>query len=137
MPWRTVRENLRFVCPRGHDQKKAFEDEIDLMLDLVGLTEAQNLYPHALSGGMKQRVSIARAFLVPSSLLMMDEPFVSLDPDLKERLMELFLSLWEKRKRTVLFISHDVAEIKKLSHTILTLSEKPIRILKSEENKKL
>jgi NitT/TauT family transport system ATP-binding protein len=137
LPWRTVRENLRFVCPQGHDRKKAFEDEIDIMLDLVGLAEAQKLYPHALSGGMKQRVSIARAFLVPSSLLIMDEPFISLDPDLKDRLMELFLSLWKKRKRTVLFVSHDPSEIEKLSQTILTFSEKPVRILKREENKKL
>jgi ABC-type nitrate/sulfonate/bicarbonate transport system ATPase subunit len=60
-----------------------------------------------------------------------------LDLDLKERLMELFLSLWEKKKRTVLFVSHDPLEMKKLSHTILTLSDKPVRILKREENKKL
>ncbi|MDK2935947.1 MAG: NitT/TauT family transport system ATP-binding protein [Eubacteriaceae bacterium] len=137
LPWCTVRENLRFVCPQGHDLKKDFESEIDIMLDQVGLTEAQSLYPQALSGGMKQRVSIARSFLVPSELLLMDEPFISLDLDLKERLMELFLSLWEKKKRTVLFVSHDPLEMKKLSHTILTLSDKPVRILKREENKKL
>ncbi|WKY47014.1 ABC transporter ATP-binding protein [Eubacteriaceae bacterium ES3] len=138
LPWLTVRQNLRFVMNQLNVKRTGpFEDEIDQMLSQVELTSAKDLYPQALSGGMKQRVSIARAFLVPSSLLIMDEPFVNLDAELKDRLMELFLSLWEKSKKTVIFVSHDNIEIRKLSDIILTLSENPVRVLKSEENIKL
>lgn len=133
LPWRTVRENLRFVFQEKSIRKTgSHEGDIDAMLDLVGLGTVGDYYPQELSGGMRQRVSIARAFLYPSELLLMDEPFSSLDCSLKNRLIEDFLKIWEQDKRTVIFVSHNEDEIRRLSQVIFTLSDKPVQILKKE-----
>ncbi|MDK2941109.1 MAG: NitT/TauT family transport system ATP-binding protein [Acetobacterium sp.] len=133
LPWRTVRENLRFVFKaRAIKKPGSHEREIDAMLERVGLTTVGDYYPHELSGGMRQRVSIARAFLYPSELLLMDEPFSSLDSSLKNRLMDDFLKIWEQNKRTVIFVSHQEDEIRHLADIILTFSDKPVQVLKKE-----
>ncbi len=133
LPWRSVRENLRFVLA-GSKTRRAGKDEenIDAMLELVGLADFADYYPDQLSGGMRQRVAIARAFLYPAKLLLMDEPFSSLDRALKEQLMAAFLKIWQVNRRTVLFVSHYDEEIQALSHQILRFSQKPIKILKRE-----
>lgn len=133
LPWRTVKENLRFVFKEKSIKKSgSHEKDIDGILELVGLDKVGNFYPQELSGGMRQRVSIARAFLYPSELLIMDEPFSSLDCTLKNRLIEDFLSIWEQDNRTVIFVSHNEDEIRRLAHEILTFSDKPVHILKKE-----
>ncbi|WP_373481602.1 ABC transporter ATP-binding protein [Acetobacterium sp.] len=133
LPWRTVRENLRLVFKEKAIKKPGPHDaDIDAMLELVGLATVGDYYPQELSGGMRQRVSIARAFLYPSELLLMDEPFSSLDCSLKNRLIEDFSKIWEQDKRTVIFVSHNEDEIRRLAHVILTFSDKPVQILKKE-----
>lgn len=133
LPWRTVRENLRLLFKEKSIRKAgAHESDIDAMLELVGLGSVGDYYPQELSGGMRQRVSIARAFLYPSELLLMDEPFSSLDCSLKNRLIEDFSKIWEQDKRTVIFVSHNEDEIRQLAQVIFTFSDKPIQILKKE-----
>ncbi|MDD3305597.1 MAG: ABC transporter ATP-binding protein [Acetobacterium sp.] len=133
LPWRTVRENLRFVFKEKSIKKPGSHDlDIDAMLELVGLATVGDHYPQELSGGMRQRVSIARAFLYPSELLLMDEPFSSLDCALKNRLIEDFSKIWEQDKRTVIFVSHNEDEIRRLAQEVLTFSDKPVQLLKKE-----
>ena len=133
LPWRTVRENLRFVFKeKAIDKPGPHDADIDAMLELVGLATVGDYYPQELSGGMRQRVAIARAFLYPSELLLMDEPFSSLDCSLKNRLIDDFLKIWEQDKRTVVFVSHNEDEIRRLADVILTFSDKPVQILKKE-----
>lgn len=134
LPWRTVRENLRFVLKQKSIRKAGpHEETINEILKLVGLDTVGDFYPQELSGGMRQRVSIARAFLYSSELLLMDEPFSSLDLALKNKLMDDFLEIWQHDQRTVIFVSHDRLEIERLSHEILTFSDKPVKIVKREK----
>ena len=84
------------------------------ILEMVGLAEYADYYPKALSGGMRQRVSIARAFCYPSSLLLMDEPFSSLDYELKDRMAEDFKRLWRQDPKTVIYVSHNRNELTKI-----------------------
>ena len=113
VPNLTVEGNLRLVC---RDAARIRD-----MLGRVGLADKAKAYPVELSGGQAQRVSIARAFLHPSSLLLMDEPFSSLDTALKIRLMRLFAEIWREVRRSVLFVTHDVEEAYMLAHRALVL----------------
>ncbi len=113
VPCLTVRENLRLVCK---DEPKIAE-----IIKEVELEAKVNSYPIELSGGQAQRVSIARAFIFPSELLLMDEPFASLDTALKIRLIDVFCKLWKKEKKTVIFVTHDVEEAYMLSHRSIIL----------------
>ncbi len=115
LPNLTVLGNLKFVLSKEEWGK------IDGMLQSVGLSGKEKAYPHELSGGEKQRVAIARAFLYPHRLLLMDEPFSSLDLSLKKSLIELVVSLWQAEKPTVVFVTHDVREAALLAHRTLVL----------------
>lgn len=101
----------------------ASEEAAEDMLVRVGLAEKANSLPSALSGGEKQRVAIARAFLSDSPLLLLDEPFVSLDTALKTRLYALFLQLWERDKKTVVFVTHDLDEAIALGNRVVALGK--------------
>ena len=119
IPNLTVEGNLKLICSdleRIHD-----------MLARVGLQDKLRTYPVELSGGQAQRVSIARAFLHRSDLILMDEPFSSLDTVLKIRLMQLFGSIWEKERRTAVFVTHDVEEAYMLSHRAIVLQGGTVR----------
>ena len=96
--------------------------EISQMLAKVGLAGREKSYPRQLSGGERQRVAIARAFLYPHDLLLMDEPFSSLDLALKKTLLGLVSALWRERRETVVFVTHDAEEAYMLSHRALVLS---------------
>lgn len=122
LPWRTVKENLSFVL------NKEEESAVMPVLEMVGLAEYADYYPKALSGGMRQRVSIARAFCYPSTLLLMDEPFSSLDFELKDRLTEDFKRLWQRDPKTVIYVSHNRDELTKICDLIYVLKEKPVKI---------
>ena len=115
LPNRTAEENLRFVLPRTSWPL------IGQMLEKVGLGGREKSYPHELSGGERQRVAIARAFLYPHELLLMDEPFSSLDLSLKKTLLELVAMLWKERRQTVVFVTHDVHEAAVLARRVLVL----------------
>ncbi len=125
LPWQTVMENITFVL------KKENPREIQKVLSMVGLTGQEETYPKALSGGMRKRVAIARAFCYPSRLLLMDEPFGSLDVALKNQIMDDFIKLWQAHPRTVIFISHDIRELKRICDQILVFKGRPVQVQKS------
>lgn len=122
LKWKTVHGNIAFVL-RDKYSKKDINPLSDKYINMVGLTKFKYYYPDNLSGGMKQRVSIARAFAYPSDILIMDEPFKSLDFKLKKSLINSFLKLWEIDKRTVLFVTHDLDEAAYLGNTIFILED--------------
>ncbi|MCL2556682.1 MAG: ABC transporter ATP-binding protein [Firmicutes bacterium] len=123
---KTVFQNLDFALFSSIKDKAERKDRIDTMLEAIGLTEAKSLYPRQLSGGMAQRAALARAFLFKSDILLMDEPFKGLDSDTKETVIDIFFKLWEKDKRTVLFVTHDEYEAKRLGGVIYNFPNKPI-----------
>ncbi len=125
IPWLTIYENMHFtlkhVIPSTDIHKK-----IEHYLNLVDLLEYKDMFPHELSGGMKQRVSLARAFAFPSNYLLMDEPFTGLNASLKKSLQEVFIKLWNMEKKTVLLVTHDIDEALLLSKNIYVIKNKPV-----------
>ena len=115
LPNLSAEDNLKFVLPKEEWGR------IGEIFDRVGLKGKEKNYPKQLSGGEKQRVAIARAFLYPHDLLLMDEPFSSLDLNLKKSLMELVFSLWQEKGGSVIFVTHDVREAVVLAHRALVL----------------
>jgi len=107
--WKSVKENINFVL-KGKMDKDQIEIITDKYLKLVNLEEYKNYYPKRLSGGMRQRISILRAFAYPSKLLIMDEPFKSLDINNKQIVIEFFKELRRKEKRTCNLVNHDIEE---------------------------
>jgi NitT/TauT family transport system ATP-binding protein/sulfonate transport system ATP-binding protein len=98
------------------------------MIDLVGLQGYEGYYPYQISGGMKQRVAIARAFAVDADLILMDEPFAALDAQTRQNMQAEVLRIWERRKHTVVFITHNLEEAIYLAERIIVLSDKPATI---------
>ena len=127
LKWYNVYENIDFVLKDVYKPDKRVEI-INNYLKMVELSEYKNYKIDALSGGMAQRVSLARAFAYPSHILIMDEPFKGLDNKLKNEMSSLFLKMWNLSQRTVIFITHDVEEAIGLSHIIYTLKNRPVNI---------
>ncbi len=126
--WRTVKKNVMLPLeimkiPKEQREKKAMQ-----MLELVGLTKFANSYPHELSGGMQQRVGIARALAIKPEILLMDEPFSALDEFTREKLHDDLLRIWRKTNKTVVFVTHNIAESVFLSDRICVLSPHPGRL---------
>jgi NitT/TauT family transport system ATP-binding protein len=122
LKWKTVYENIFFVLKGIFPYEKSKIITKNL-IDVVGLNNFKDYYPDKISGGMAQRVSIARAFAYPSEILLMDEPFKSLDIKLKKKLINSFFYLWELDKRTVIFVTHDLDEAAYLGDEIFILEE--------------
>jgi NitT/TauT family transport system ATP-binding protein len=120
--WKTVYENINFVLKEIY-QEKELKSRVNSYLEIVGLYKYRDSYPNRLSGGMQQRVSIARAFAYPSEILLMDEPFKSLDAKLKKNLLHSFMALWEADKRTVIFVTHDIEEAAYISDFVYVLED--------------
>lgn len=120
----TVYENLEYVLFSIYKDKNKRKEVIENILDKMKLTEFSSFYPSQLSGGMTQRVSIARAFIYPSSLLIMDEPFKELDENLKKDIIKEFLSLLKENNKTVIYITHDLEEAKSITKTIYAIKDK-------------
>lgn len=120
LPWRTVEENIRLVSRPGQDAVI-----VDDLLSMTGLSEFRNMYPERLSVGMSRRTALARAFAVEPDLLLMDEPFVSLDEATAHRLRLMLLDIWQRRPATVLFVTHDTREAVMLADRIIKLSPAP------------
>ena len=99
------------------------------IIEIVGLKGFESYYPHQISGGMKQRVAIARAFATEADLILMDEPFVSLDQPTREHMQREVLDIWRRMKRTVIFVTHNLEEAVYLADRVLILSAKPARIV--------
>jgi NitT/TauT family transport system ATP-binding protein len=125
LPWKTVEENIDFVL--SHDLPvEARKKTVSRFLRLVELESFATYYPSQLSGGMRQRVSIARAFAFPSDLILMDEPLKGLDIKLKLNLIKAFTHIWDEDKRTVIFVTHDVEEALLLGNEIFVFSQAPV-----------
>jgi NitT/TauT family transport system ATP-binding protein len=118
LPWRTLYENIALAIPDG-DPRHA---QIPAMLQRVGLEEAQNAYPEMLSLGMQRRAALARGFILEPKILLMDEPFVSLDDPTAASLRELLMELWHRQPTTVIFVTHDRSEAIQLGTRILRLA---------------
>ncbi len=129
LPWKTVKENLIFAQENYLSPQKS-EKIRNKLLELNGLAAFKNSYPAQLSGGMKQRVEIIRGLSIWPELLLMDEPFKSVDAQLKVNLRKMLLRFYEKRDLTVLLITHDPEEAVLLADRILILSGKPANIKK-------
>lgn len=117
LPWLSVEENLALV----YDDPEA----IAAILEAVSLTEKKDALPATLSGGQQQRVALARGFLYPSELLILDEPFSNLDPQLKRQMIDLFLQLWKQKEKTVLLITHDHQTALKIADELYELEMPP------------
>jgi sulfonate transport system ATP-binding protein len=123
LPWRTVRENIALVLARNSNPA-----ELEGLLTDIGLADAADAYPAQLSGGMARRAALARAFAIAPDLLLMDEPFLSLDAAAADRLRSLLLRLISTRPATVLFVTHDLVEAVELADRVLVLSPAPGRV---------
>ena len=136
IPWRSIRGNLEFVLQgsdgltEGAEVRKRAEEA----LARVGMQDFADAYPAELSGGMRQRAVIARAFAYPGEILLMDEPLQALDLARKLDLVEWFLSLWAETSPTTVFVTHDIQEAMILGDNISVFSAPPARIIKEIEN---
>jgi NitT/TauT family transport system ATP-binding protein len=128
LPWRTVEQNVGLGMELEHAARPARKERVAKMLDLVSLSHVAKRYPRQLSGGMKMRVSIARALVSRPRILLMDEPFAALDEMTRDRLNEELLRLYTEQKWTVLFVTHSVAEAVFLSTRIVILAPHPGRL---------
>jgi NitT/TauT family transport system ATP-binding protein len=126
--WRTVSKNIALPLELAHWDRKRRGAKVNEMLELVELTGFENHYPWQLSGGMQQRVSIARALSFDPALLLMDEPFGALDEMTRERLNMELLRIWEASGSTVVFVTHSIAEAVFLSTRVVVMSPRPGRI---------
>jgi len=134
LPWKTVFENVMFpLKTTGRLHGNAAQDRAMHYIEKVKLTEFAHSYPHTLSGGMKQRVAIARGMAMEPDILLMDEPFAALDALTRTRMQDELLSLWDEIRFTVLFVTHSIPEAIKLGSRILLLSPHPGQV-KAEIN---
>lgn len=121
-PWLTLKENIIFAMKIVDKRQENFNKKAEYYLELVGLDGFGDFYPYQLSGGMKQRASIARALSVRPKVLLMDEPFGSLDAFSRRAIHQMFLKVWQKTGVTVIFVTHDIEEAIDLSDKILVFS---------------
>jgi NitT/TauT family transport system ATP-binding protein len=128
-PWLTALENIEFPLSLRSGSKKEHRQRAEAMLDLVGLNGFGERFPHELSGGMKQRVSIARGLVQDPPVLLMDEPFAALDEQTRMTMGHELLRIWSTTSKTVLFITHSLTEAVYLADEVLVMSARPGRII--------
>ncbi len=131
LPWKTVWQNANLSLLLSGDYPK---QDAGAVLDELGLSEVKDRYPAELSEGMKRRVGIARALSTAPSVMLMDEPLASLDTLTRERIQDLFLTLWRTHKFSLILVTHDIEEAAFLGQEILVLTERPARIKERVEN---
>jgi len=134
LPWKTALENIVFAIREARGLKRhEAEEEARFLLKKVHLSKNENYYPHALSGGMKMRVAIARCLALRSKIILMDEPFASLDALTRQQMQEELLELWNETKFTMVFVTHSVDEAIILGSRVLLLSAHPGRLISELE----
>jgi len=131
-PWKTVRANVEFGVRVTGGSRQQAKAAADTWLKRLGLFDFVDAYPATLSGGMRQRVAIARALAVEPEILLMDEPFASLDAQLREILQEELLNLCQTDRRTVLFVTHSLEEALVLSDRVVVMTARPGRVLEDQ-----
>lgn len=130
LPWKSVLENVMFpLIETGKLSKQAAREKALSYVEKVGLTRAVNSFPHTLSGGMKQRVAIARGMAMEPDILLMDEPFAALDALTRRQMQDELLQLWADTRFTLLFVTHSIAEAVKVGNRILLLSPHPGQVM--------
>lgn len=127
-PWRTAADNVRFGLQIQRRPRQEADAIVENLIQLVGLKGFESHYPHELSGGMRQRVNLARALAVSPEILLMDEPFASLDAQTREVMQLELLGIWNKRKKTVVFVTHQIDEAVYLSDRVIVFTARPSRI---------
>jgi NitT/TauT family transport system ATP-binding protein len=127
-PWRTVMDNVTFGLDMSGMDRKESRKIAEEYLRLVGLEQFRDSYPYELSGGMRQRIAIVRALANDPAVLLMDEPFGSLDAQTRNKLQQELLQIWESKKITILFVTHSVDEAVYLSDRIAVMTSRPGRI---------
>ena len=126
--WMTVAGNIEFGPKSSGVTRKERRAKVDRYIRLVGLTGFDKSYPNELSGGMQQRVGLARALANEPSVILMDEPFGSLDAQTRSMMQELLLDVWERTKKTIIFVTHDVDEAIFLADRIIVLTARPAQV---------
>lgn len=134
IPWKNIYNNLKIVVKK-HLRGKELDSELDTILGLVGLNEFKYYYPYQLSGGMKQRVNLARALIGEPEIILMDEPFKSLDIKCKKDIINIVKELNLEKKITIILVTHDKEEILNLADTVFLLGERPVKILDEVKEK--
>jgi NitT/TauT family transport system ATP-binding protein len=129
LPWRTTLGNVCYGMEIRRIPKAEREEKARELIERVGLKGFENAYPKALSHGMRQRAALARTFCLTAPILLMDEPFGALDAQTKLQLEDLLLELWNTERRTVVFVTHDLAEAVTLSDRVIVMSSRPGRII--------
>jgi NitT/TauT family transport system ATP-binding protein len=127
-PWRTVKGNVEFGLEIQKKSEKEMDEISKKFIDLVGLTGFEKSHPNQLSGGMKQRVGIARALASDPAILLMDEPFGALDAQTRNQMQKELLRIWQETKKTIIFVTHSVDEAVFLADRIVVLTTRPGRI---------
>ncbi len=129
-PFRTVKGNMEFGLEIQKKEKRERKETVQSLLELFRLEGFENAYPHELSGGMQKKVAIARALATDPEILLMDEPFVSLDAQTRTMLQKELLRIWEKTRKTIIFVTHDVDEAIFLGDRVIVLTKRPATIKK-------
>lgn len=129
LPWRTVTDNVRFALQIAGASRSEQRDRAADAIELVGLAGFESAYPHALSGGMRQRVALARTLAAQPSVVLMDEPFAALDQQTRLLLGGEVVRIWSQTHQTVLFITHDISEAILLSQQVWVMSYRPGTII--------
>lgn len=132
-PWFTVEQNIGFGPRIAHKSKKDINDIVDKYIKMIGLEEYRKCYPGQLSGGMKQRVGIARAFANEADILLMDEPFSALDEFTRANMQKELLKIWSKSNTTILFITHSIEEAVLLADRVIVMGKGKILTQKEIE----
>ena len=128
MPWKRVRENVAYGLELSGAPKTAIDERVDRYIEMVGLRGFERSYPHQLSGGMQQRAGLARALALEPDILLMDEPFGSLDALTREIMQDELLRIYQQAPRTMVFITHSIEEAIAMGDRILVLSARPARV---------
>lgn len=132
IPWKTAWSNVRFSLESdGNVPRRGWDDRVRNALELVGVGSFRDAYPNQLSGGMQTRVAIARALAIDPEIILMDEPFSSLDEITGRRMRSELLSIWERVRPTIVFITHDMLEAVYLAEKVVLLTPRPMRVYAS------
>ncbi len=131
-PWMTVQNNVSFPLRTRKMSRSEIAEPVSRILDMVGLSDFTDSYPHQLSGGMQQRVALARSLVMEPDVLLLDEPFSSLDTKTSQNLQERLLDLWQKTGTTVIFVTHSIEEAVYLSSRVYVFGHRPGRVVREE-----